>query len=454
MKLIDDATATTSPPAPPSDGTEGAFTGGNPATAQAATRVRYWWLNLVQGMLRGLTDVAGVTASKTGFANGAEAVGRIASAKAGTTITSSRALTLADAGIVFVDASGGSVALTLPAANAQAGIVLPTGAGGGTLPTLATRFTVVRLDTTYASAVTIQRAGGDTVNGGTSVSVGVGRTVSVFSNGVSTWTAHGFSGAMKVNAGSPNGSVAGSAGSGTIPPDLCYDTTGNALYVCTTSGNAAGAVWTQVGYSAAQAQVQGGNYATDSGTANALVATLSPVPASLASLAGSPVRIKKGAAANSGAATLNLNGLGAASITWPDGTAGDLPANAILNMVCTGTAFVLVGVGRRPAQLADFTFSAASSGYATLPSGLIVQWGSTSTGNIVNITSFAATFPITFPNACLTAMGTLYNSGTANTQQQASLTDIRFTASGLTAYIEEWSTPVQTVGARYVAIGY
>lgn len=51
-------------------------------------------------------------------------------------------------------------------------------------------------------------------------------------------------------AGNPNGNVAGTAGSGSgvtqIPTDLLWDRTNNLLYVCTTSGIAAAAVWTNV----------------------------------------------------------------------------------------------------------------------------------------------------------------------------------------------------------------
>lgn len=47
-------------------------------------------------------------------------------------------------------------------------------------------------------------------------------------------------------AGNPNGNVAGTAGSGTIPSSVVWDRTNDILYVCTTSGNAASAVWTQV----------------------------------------------------------------------------------------------------------------------------------------------------------------------------------------------------------------
>jgi len=94
-------------------------------------------------------------------------------------------------------------------------------------------------------------------------------------------------------------------------------------------------------------QQQAGNFAVDTGTANALVVTLSPVPASLASILGSPIRIQKGAAANTSTCTLAVNGLTATAIKYADGTslkASDLPANGVLEVSYDGTQFILLSV--------------------------------------------------------------------------------------------------------------
>ena len=56
-------------------------------------------------------------------------------------------------------------------------------------------------------------------------------------------------------SGSPNGSVAGTAGSAGIGADVYWDNTNNILYVCTTTGNAAAAVWTAVNSTSAAAIV-------------------------------------------------------------------------------------------------------------------------------------------------------------------------------------------------------
>lgn len=96
---------------------------------------------------------------------------------------------------------------------------------------------------------------------------------------------------------------------------------------------------------AADVQTGKWNYAAAAGTANAMTATLTPAPASLAVMTGAPVRIKKGAAANTAAVTLNLNGLGVKPVVQVDGSAlaaGALPANSIFEVVYDGTNFQLV----------------------------------------------------------------------------------------------------------------
>jgi hypothetical protein len=76
-----------------------------------------------------------------------------------------------------------------------------------------------------------------------------------------------------------------------------------------------------------QLQVQATNFATDTGTANVGVITLSPIPVSLSSLQGSPIRVLKMGANNTAAYTLNINGLGAIPVYFQGAV---LPANALL----------------------------------------------------------------------------------------------------------------------------
>lgn len=100
-----------------------------------------------------------------------------------------------------------------------------------------------------------------------------------------------------------------------------------------------------VGINPAQLQTQGGNYAADAGSANAMSITLSPAPASLAALVGVPLRIKKIAAANTTTGvTLAVNGFAATSVKYLDGSAleiGQLPASGMMTVIYDGTEFAL-----------------------------------------------------------------------------------------------------------------
>ena len=76
-------------------------------------------------------------------------------------------------------------------------------------------------------------------------------------------------------------------------------------------------------------------YAAAGGTAD--VITLTIAPAITAYAIGQTFWIKTGAGANTGAVTLNINGLGAGAVKWPDDTAlvaGDLPASAMIEVTC------------------------------------------------------------------------------------------------------------------------
>jgi hypothetical protein len=97
----------------------------------------------------------------------------------------------------------------------------------------------------------------------------------------------------------------------------------------------------------------------------------------------------------------------------------------------------------------DFTGSNVSlttNGYQKLPSGLIMQWGTTP--SIANDGNYAVTFPIAFPTACVTVQvcgklgrttaGAGYSIGTGN-----------YTTTGVTIYNDETA---QTTS--WFAVGY
>lgn len=85
-------------------------------------------------------------------------------------------------------------------------------------------------------------------------------------------------------------------------------------------------------------QSGGYNYAADSGAANAAVVTLTPAPAAYAAGLALEVRM---AATNTGATTINVNGLGAKAVQFNGAavTAGQLVSGQIYSMVYDGTNF-------------------------------------------------------------------------------------------------------------------
>jgi microcystin-dependent protein len=159
-------------PAAPVGGTPGFFSGGNPGAGQPASVPGYEWFNGVQEELIGLILRGGLTASDADLAQVRKSLDRLfggglASLSANTT------LTVDDAGLVLVNASGGARTITLPAANALGGRPI--------------RFQIEKTDST-ANTVTVQCAGADTIEGATSVVLsGQWASVTLVSDGVSVW---------------------------------------------------------------------------------------------------------------------------------------------------------------------------------------------------------------------------------------------------------------------------
>ncbi|AIO44790.1 hypothetical protein DM44_4777 [Burkholderia cepacia] len=74
MFQTDQATAVSALPVPAAAGTPGYFTGGNPATGQAATILDADWLNMVQEELLNLLIAAGIAPSKTTYTQVRDAI--------------------------------------------------------------------------------------------------------------------------------------------------------------------------------------------------------------------------------------------------------------------------------------------------------------------------------------------------------------------------------------------
>jgi len=145
------------------------------------------------------------------------------------------------------------------------------------------------------------------------------------------------------------------------------------------------------------------NYAVATNVSNAysVTYTQAPILVTGALIPGSKFRIKI-PAANTGAATLAVNGGSAINIKRQSGQplrAGDLPLNKIVDLLFDGTNFLLENVK-------DWQFQSqlASPGYIVIPTplaaDLIIQWGDTS-GNMTNNTQLDVALPVAFPTSAL-----------------------------------------------------
>ena len=187
MQRVKRSTAIATLPAPPVGGTPGFFTGGNPGVGQPASVPGYEWFNGVQEELIGLILRGGIAASDGDLAQVRKSLDRLfggglASLSANTT------LTVDDAGLVLVSASGGARTITLPAANALGGRPI--------------HFRIVKSDSS-ANALTVGRAGSDTIEGATSIVLRYQwESVTLASDGNSGWVITA-GGRGSINAATP-----------------------------------------------------------------------------------------------------------------------------------------------------------------------------------------------------------------------------------------------------------
>lgn len=138
----------------------------------------------------------------------------------------------------------------------------------------------------------------------------------------------------------------------------------------TTNPNTGGAGWIAIATAPA---VQSGvwNYAAAGGTANALTVALSPVPVGLAT--GMSIRVLIGANGNTGAATLNVNGLGAIPIRRMGGgtlIAGDLMAWAVVTLIYIDGAWYLASPTATSLPTGVLTWTSPGTVNWTVPAGV------------------------------------------------------------------------------------
>lgn len=153
---------------------------------------------------------------------------------------------------------------------------------------------------------------------------------------------------------------------------------------------------------------------------------------------------------NTGAATVNVNGLGVKNIVNSAGAslaAGDLQAGQSVKLQYDGTNFVLQLAEHIPAVK-----SLASSGYIKLAGGIIIQWGEF-TGALVHGSLYSPVFPIAFPNSALQTVG--YVTNTADTTTTATYCPLTAqSASGFTFQFGSLDGSTYNTTLRYFAIGF
>lgn len=149
------------------------------------------------------------------------------------------------------------------------------------------------------------------------------------------------------------------------------------------------------------------NYAADSGSANALV--VNPTPALKEYKDGVTLRVAP-AANLTGAATINVSGLGAVTLEWADGSAfvaGDWPAGAVGEIVCKGGTWRLISlVGPTAFQRVMASSSALPIG-ATLTATAIAWSSSTPSGDTVGATYSSSAGALATAHTTLTSNSTL-----------------------------------------------
>lgn len=175
--------------------------------------------------------------------------------------------------------------------------------------------------------------------------------------------------------------------------------------------------------------IQAGNYALDTGAANAYVVALDPAIVAYAD--GMTVRVKA-VNANTGASTLNTGG-GVKSLVSDVGAAlaaGDIPSGSIFTAtyILAADKFYITsmvqsqgdaryaklaglltqpfeaadgGAGKQVVNISQFANSLAATGYQKLASGLIIQWGAGS----LTTTESTITLPIAFPTYAIGVIG-------------------------------------------------
>ena len=151
-------------------------------------------------------------------------------------------------------------------------------------------------------------------------------------------------------------------------------------------------------FNSKQDQNGASNYGIDTTNTNTYAITLTPAPTSY--VAGMPISFMV-SYGNTGASSINVNGLGAKPLTkyGAMGMGGkEILAGMLINAVYDGTNFQVISPSVN-------SVSMNGNGWIKdTKTGIITQWGQNGT---INTTGGGTSFPIAFPNACYQVVATL-----------------------------------------------
>ncbi len=193
-------------------------------------------------------------------------------------------------------------------------------------------------------------------------------------------------------------------------------------------------------------QAQSGNYAIDTGSANAYVVTLSP--ALSAHVTGMPIRWKA-AHTNTGASTFN-DGAGAVSLVLPGGaalTSGTVVANVIYETFWNGTAFQLEGV-----IFSNFSQLSGQVSNAQVPQSAVTQYVAAILANAA-LTGTPTTPTATAGTNNTQVSSTAFATNAANTAAAGVIAGFSLTNPGYMALSNGWIVQGGSVALGSIASG-
>ena len=219
----------------------------------------------------------------------------------------------------LIDTAGAVAVIPTPAAAGTAGYFSPGDPGHGVVPTI--------IDADFMNAVMMEIINVVSYAGLTPSKTDHAQLLAALNAlYVRTGNSTGFS----TYNGNPNTHVAGTAAGPSVFPGIVWDYANNVWYVCTTTGNAAAAIWTPINSDVLF-------YGPDTGGVNTLVVNrFQPLRALVD---GAMVRVKI-ANTNNGNTTLAVSGLAAKPVKLTDGSilnGGELPAGGIVMFQCSNT---------------------------------------------------------------------------------------------------------------------